>query len=109
MENTQKYEQKPLTGTIWMELQTKVGKNGEFQVYSGSALIEGKEYWISAVPRTTQTGKNLLSLSFREKQPRPEAPRNQTASEPMPVMNGLAQFVDEKPQATEIPLDTIPF
>jgi len=99
MENN-KYEQKPLTGTIWMELQTKVGKNGEFQVYSGSALIEGKEYWISAVPRTTQTGKNLLSLSFREKQPK--AP-----SGPMQVVDAAPIFNDVKKD--EIPLNSIPF
>jgi len=100
MENQNKYEQKPLTGTIWMELQTKVGKNGEFQVYSGSALIEGKDYWISAIPRTTQTGKNLLSLSFREKQPKPP-------SGPMQVVDAAPIFNDT--QKDEIPLRSIPF
>lgn len=99
MENN-KYEQKPLTGTIWMELQTKVGKNGEFQVYSGSALIEGKDYWISAVPRVTQTGKNLLSLTFREKQPKPP-------SGPMQVVDAAKTFNDKR--TDEIPLDSIPF
>lgn len=98
MEN--KYEQKPLTGTLWMELQTKVGKNGEFQVYSGSALIEGKDYWISAVPRVTQTGKNLLSLTFREKQPKPP-------SGPMQVVDAAPVFNENKTE--EIPLDSIPF
>lgn len=83
-----------------MELQTKVGKNGEFQVYSGSALIEGKDYWISAVPRTTQTGKNLLSLTFREKQPKPP-------SGPMQVVDAAKTFNDK--QIEEIPLDSIPF
>lgn len=109
MENQNKYEQKNLTGTLWMDLQTKTGTNGAYQCYSGSMLIDGKEYWLTGYPRETKSGKHLISLTLKLKQPKPEAPRDEFAAEPMPVMNGLAQFVDEKPQAAEIPLADIPF
>jgi hypothetical protein len=109
MDNQPKYEQKDMTGTIWMDLKTKDGINGQYEVYTGDALIGGKEMYVNAYPRTTKTGKQLLSLTFKPKLPKAEAPRNEFASEPMPVMNGLAQFAEEKPQAEEIPLESIPF
>lgn len=108
MENN-KYEQKPNTGTIWMDLQTKTGVNGDYEVYSGSALVGGKDFYINGYPKTLPSGKQILSLTFKPKAPKAEAPRNEFASEPMPVMNGLAQFVEEKPRADEIPLESIPF
>lgn len=70
MEN-QKYEQKDLTGTIWMEVQQKEGKEGPYEVRTGSCKILGIEYWINAYAKTTQSGKELLSLSFKPKQDRP--------------------------------------
>jgi hypothetical protein len=92
-----------------MDLQTKDGINGQYEVYTGSALIGGQAMYVNAYPKTLPSGKQILSLTFKPKLPKPEAPRNEFASEPMPVMNGLAQFAEEKPKADEIPLDSIPF
>lgn len=98
MEN--KYEQKDMTGTLWMDLQTKQGTNGEYQAYTGSVKIFGKEMYINAYPKTLPSGKNLLSLTFREKQPK--AP-----SGPMQVVDAAPIFNENKTE--EIPLDSIPF
>lgn len=99
MENN-KYEQKDMTGTLWMDLQTKQGTNGEYQCYSGSFLINGKEYWLAGYPRETKTGKHLISLTLREKQPKPP-------SGPMQVVDAAPVFNENKTE--EIPLDSIPF
>lgn len=107
MENN-KYEQKPNTGTIWMDLQTKDGINGPYEVYTGDALIGGQAMYVNAYPRVTKTGKQLLSLTFKPKVPK-DAPKQDDLSAPMPVMNGLAQFAEEKPKAEEIPLEDLPF
>jgi hypothetical protein len=74
MENN-KYEQKPNTGTIWMDLQTKDGINGPYEVYTGDALIGGQAMYVNAYPRVTKTGKHLLSLTFKPKAPKADAPR----------------------------------
>jgi len=89
-----------MTGTLWMELQTKTGMNGEYQAYTGSVKIFGKEMYINAYPKTLPSGKNLLSLSFREKQPKPP-------SGPMQVVDAAPIFNDT--QKDEIPLRSIPF
>lgn len=100
MENKQAFETHDMTGTLWMELQTKVGKNGEYQTYTGSVKIFGKEMYINAYPKTLPSGKNLLSLTFREKQPKPP-------SGPMQVVDAAPVFNENKTE--EIPLDSIPF
>jgi len=100
MENKPTFEVRDMTGTLWMELQTKAGKNGEYQAYTGSVKIFGKEMYINAYPKTLPSGKNLLSLSFREKQPK--AP-----SGPMQVVDAAPIFNDVKKD--EIPLNSIPF
>lgn len=38
---------------------------------TGSANIDGKEYWINAWRKTSQNGKKFLSLSFRPKEEKP--------------------------------------
>jgi len=97
MENKPTFEVRDMTGTLWMELQTKAGKNGEYQAYTGSVKIFGKEMYINAYPKTLPSGKNLLSLSFREKQPK--AP-----SGPMQVVDAAPIFNDVKKD--EIPLNS---
>lgn len=66
MENG-KYEEKDMTGTVWMEVVTKEGKEGPYQVRTGSAKVMGRDFWVNAYERTTKTGKTLLSLTFKPK------------------------------------------
>lgn len=73
MEQKSQFEIKDMTGTIWMDLQKKVGSDREgnpteYEVYTGSAKVLGGEFSINAYPKTTKNGKNILSLSFRVKQ-----------------------------------------
>lgn len=83
---TQKYEQKDMTGTLWLEVQTKDGKDGPYEVCTGSAKIFGQEMWLNGYPRETKTGKKLLSLSFKLKNPK----------EPLTPMDA-AKLTDEPP------------
>lgn len=62
------FEVKDSTGTIFMEIQKKLGTDGEYEVRSGSCKIDGKEYYINAYEKTTKTGKQILSLTFKVKQ-----------------------------------------
>ena len=61
------YEVKDMTGTIFLDIQKKQGTDGEYEVRSGTCKIEGKEYYINAYDRTTKSGKQILSLSFKPK------------------------------------------
>jgi len=68
MEQKTTYELKDNTGSIWLDVQTKQGQNGEdYTVRSGSCKINGVEYWINAYERETKTGKKLLSCTFKSK------------------------------------------
>lgn len=83
---TQKYEVRDMTGTLWMDVQTKDGKDGPYEVRTGSVKIFGKELWINAYEKTTSSGKKLLSLSFKLKNPK----------EPLTPMDA-AKLTDEPP------------
>jgi 3-deoxy-D-arabino-heptulosonate 7-phosphate (DAHP) synthase len=61
------FEVRDNTGTIFMEIQKKQGTDGEYEVRSGTCKIEGKEYYINAYEKTTKTGKQILSLTFKPK------------------------------------------
>lgn len=66
MEN-QKFEVKDNTGTIWMDVQEKDGKDGKYYVRTGSAKVNGIDMWVNAYEKETKTGKKLLSLTFKSK------------------------------------------
>jgi hypothetical protein len=56
------------------ELKGVLFKNGEKSKdedrdYSGSATINGCEYWLSGWKRTSKSGTPFLSLSFKPKEP----------------------------------------
>lgn len=70
------FEVKENTGTIWMEVQTRPGTQGDYQVRNGTMKIAGKEYFINAYEKVTQTGKTILSLTFKEKQTKSVADPN---------------------------------
>lgn len=94
MENS-KFEVKDLTGTIFMDAQLKDGKDGPYEVRSGSCKVNGVEYWINAYAKTTKTGKEILSLTFKPKQ---TGPMTQTDILPK-----------QAPSLDQVPLDQIPF
>lgn len=80
-----------------MEAQQKDGKDGPYEVRTGSGLIFGKEVWINAYEKTTKTGKTLLSIVFKEKQQK-TGPMSQTDIVPK-----------QAPSVEETPLSDIPF
>lgn len=97
MENG-KYEHKDMTGTLWMDIQTKQGKDGTtYECYTGNALINGIDHWMNAYPKTLASGKQILSISFRPKQPK-SGPMTQTDILPK-----------QAPSLDQVPLDQIPF
>jgi hypothetical protein len=59
------YETKPNTGSLF-----KVeGEKAEswHDDYKGSALIDGKEWWVGLAKKTSKDGKIYLALNFRSK------------------------------------------
>lgn len=63
------YEQKPNTGSLFKnDKKTKEGHPDS----KGSALIGGKEYWISGWKNKKGDGEPYVKLSFEEKKPRAE-------------------------------------
>jgi hypothetical protein len=59
------YETKPNTGSLF-----KVeGEKAEtwHDDYKGSALIDGKEWWVGLAKKTSKAGKVYLALTFRPK------------------------------------------
>lgn len=96
MEN--KYEQKDMTGTLWMDLQTKQGKDGStYECYTGSAMIHGVEHWVNGYPKTLPSGKQLISLAFKPKQQK-TGPMSQTDVVPK-----------QAPKSEDTDLSSIPF
>ncbi len=59
------YEQKPNSGSIFNNDRKTEDEHPDM---TGSALIDGKEYWVNAWNRTSKGGeKQYLGLSFKEK------------------------------------------
>ena len=57
--------------------------------YKGSALIEGREYWISAWIKPMRDGQGrFMSLAFTPKQQAAPAPQRQQAKPPAPQAKG---------------------
>jgi uncharacterized protein (DUF736 family) len=44
--------------------------------YTGSAVIEGVEYWVSAWVKTSQAGKKFFSMAYKPKQEQGAAARS---------------------------------
>lgn len=97
MENG-KYEHKDMTGTLWMDIQTRQGNDGKtYECYTGTAMIHGVEHWVNGYPKTLASGKQLISLAFKPKQQK-TGPMTQTDILP-----------NEAPSMDQVPLDQIPF
>jgi hypothetical protein len=63
------YETKPNTGS----LHKVEGEKAEpwHDDYRGSALVDGKEWWVGLVKKTSKDGKIYLALNFRPKVAKP--------------------------------------
>lgn len=61
------FETKDMTGTLWMDVQEKEGKDGKYYVRTGSCRINGIDMWMNAYEKETKTGKKLLSITFKSK------------------------------------------
>ena len=59
------YETKPNTGSLFKIDEPKV--ESWHDDYKGSALIDGKEWWIGLAKKTSKAGKVYLALTFRPK------------------------------------------
>jgi hypothetical protein len=58
------YEQKDFTATIFANDRKTLDTHPDS---TGSALIDGVEYWVSCWMREAKSGKKYLALSFRRK------------------------------------------
>ena len=72
------YEMKPNSGSVFRNTRRR---NDNDAAYTGSALVDGKEYWLNCWPKKDKNGDTWMSFSFREKQPRQqEEPRQEAVS-----------------------------
>lgn len=69
------YEQKPNTGTLFINDQKETDKHPDFK---GSALIDGQEYWVKLWKNKSQkTGETILKTAYEKKEPRGERRGNE--------------------------------
>ena len=67
------YEQKDNSGSLFVNHKQQPGPKQPDR--SGSALIDGVEYWVSGWLKQTKDGQPWLSLAFKRKEQRPQTRR----------------------------------
>lgn len=75
------YEQKDMSGSIFRNNRKEKDTHPDL---SGTAMIDGKEYWVSGWKKKDRNGDTFVSMSFRVKEPLQTGGR---PSEPKPVMD----------------------
>lgn len=82
------YEPKPNSGSLFRNENRRpdkarddgsVIKDAE---YTGSAIIDGVEYFVDAWVNEAKTGRKYFGLRFKPKQPKAAAPKPAPADEP---------------------------
>lgn len=70
------------SGAIWKNERREKDTHPHF---TGSALIDGVDYWVSAWKRDTDAKPNspALKFSFRPKEERKQPPKDHVAEEPL--------------------------
>jgi len=58
------YEMKDLTGSLWKNQKKATDRHPD---RTGSALIDGVEYWVSGWIKESPKGEKWLSLAFKKK------------------------------------------
>lgn len=71
------YEMRPNSGSVFKNQRRRTDNDA---AYTGSALVDGKEYWLNCWPKKDKNGDTWMSFSFREKQPRPQEETHQEAA-----------------------------
>lgn len=59
-----KFEQRDFSGALFENSRKTTDKQPD---YTGTVIIEGVEYWISAWDKTSAKGEDYLSLAFQSK------------------------------------------
>jgi hypothetical protein len=59
------FETKPNTGSLFKIEEAKA--ESWHDDYKGSALIDGREWWVGLAKKTSKAGKVYLALTFRPK------------------------------------------
>lgn len=81
------YEQKPNSGTLSRNDKMREGKQDA--EYTGSALIDGVEYWLNAWVNEFKSGPNqgkkYFSVKFNPKQPAVGGSLNRQSQQPLPI------------------------
>ena len=65
------YEQKDLTGSLFKNDKREKDTHPNA---TGSCLIDGVAYWVSAWTKTDKNGNKYQSLAFKRKEAKPEKP-----------------------------------
>lgn len=58
------YEQRPNSGSLFINDRKQTDRHPD---YTGTAMVNGTEVYISGWKKTTNTGKTFLSLAFKAK------------------------------------------
>ncbi len=77
-----KYEQRDNSGSLFKVDDDKKRDRGPD--YSGTAMIDGTEYFMDAWLKTSESGRRWMSFSFKPKQkqaPKPAAPKQRPKDE----------------------------
>ena len=74
------YEQKDMSGSIFKNNRKEKDTHPDL---SGTALIDGHEYWVSGWKKKDRNGDTFVSLSFRPKEPMQSIQRS---PEPKPIL-----------------------
>ncbi len=64
------FEHKPNRGSLFKNDRKEKDTHPD---YKGSALIDGKHYWLSAWVETSDSGIKYFSMSYKEKDEQPAA------------------------------------
>jgi hypothetical protein len=72
------FEQKDNSGSVWVNDRKDQDTHPD---RTGSARIDGTDYWVNGWLRKTKDGKPYLSLSFKAKQDKPVASKKPRADD----------------------------
>ena len=81
------FEQKDNSGSIWVNDRKEKDTHPD---RSGSATIDGRQYWVSGWLRQTKDGKPYLSLAFK--------PKEEAVDRSKPIGDALGDSVPFAPE-----------
>lgn len=77
------YEQKDNSGSVFKNNRRERETQPNL---TGSALIDGKEYWVNVWTKTKADGEKWMSLAFNPKQPKEDTPKPSAGSPELTVV-----------------------